>query len=131
MMEMGGLMAENRQYTALEWVIKEIKVSLQESKRVLELYANDFQDITQLRFCLTLIHQVRGSLRMAGFHGAAMLAEEMENLTQALLNDRVRSPREALEVLATAILQLPDYLEQVQQTKQDYGPSHKETRRRL
>ncbi len=113
-------MADNRQYTALEWVVKEIKETLQESQRVLEHYASDPQDVTQLRFCQTLIHQVYGSLRMVGFHGAAMLAEEMETLAHSLLDRTVRDHSEAMEVLMRAILQLPDYLERVQQTKRDY-----------
>ncbi len=113
-------MADNRQYTALEWVVKEIKETLQESQRVLEHYAGDPQDVTQLRFCQTLIHQVYGSLRMVGFHGAAMLAEEMETLAHSLLDRSVRDHTEAMEVLMRAILQLPDYLERVQQTKRDY-----------
>ncbi len=113
-------MADNRQYTALEWVVKEINETLQESQRVLESYANDPQDVTQLRFCQTLIHQVYGSLRMVGFHGAAMLAEEVEELSQALLDKKIAKPREGMEVLMRAILQLPDYLEKIQRTKRDY-----------
>jgi chemosensory pili system protein ChpA (sensor histidine kinase/response regulator) len=113
-------MADNRQYTALEWVVREIRETLQESQRVLESYASDPQDLTQLRFCQTLIHQVYGSLCMVGFHGAAMLAEEMEALTQAMLSNEVRVQPESLEVLMRGIIQLPDYLEQVQQTRRDY-----------
>jgi chemosensory pili system protein ChpA (sensor histidine kinase/response regulator) len=113
-------MADNRQYTALEWVVKEINETLQESQRVLENYASDPQDITQLRFCQTLIHQVYGSLRMVGFHGAAMLAEEIEELSQALLDNKISKPNEGLEVLMRAILQLPHYLEKIQHTKRDY-----------
>ena len=113
-------MADNRQYTALEWVVKEINETLQESQRVLESYASDPQDVTQLRFCQTLIHQVYGSLKMVGFHGAAMLAEEIEELTQALLDNKISKPNEGLEVLMRAILQLPLYLEKIQHTKRDY-----------
>lgn len=113
-------MADNRQYTALEWVVKEIKETLSEAQRVLESYSLDSQDVTQLRFCQTLIHQVYGSLQMVGFHGAAMLAEEMEALSLALFENSVREKDEALEVLMRAILQLPDYLERVQETKRDY-----------
>lgn len=113
-------MADNRQYTALEWVVKEINETLQESQRVLESYASDPQDVTQLRFCQTLIHQVYGSLRMVGFHGAAMLAEEIEELSQALLDNKIAKPNEGLEVLMRAILQLPHYLEKIQRTKRDY-----------
>jgi chemosensory pili system protein ChpA (sensor histidine kinase/response regulator) len=113
-------MADNRQYTALEWVIKEINETLQESQRVLERYADDPQDVTQLRFCQTLIHQVYGSLHMVGFHGAAMLAEEMESLVLSLLESKNIDFNAALETLMRSIIQLPNYLEQVQQTKRDY-----------
>jgi chemosensory pili system protein ChpA (sensor histidine kinase/response regulator) len=105
-------MADNRQYTALEWVVKEINETLQESQRVLESYASDPQDVTQLRFCQTLIHQVYGSLKMVGFHGAAMLAEEIEELSQALLENKISKPNEGLEVLMRAILQLPHIVTQ-------------------
>jgi len=57
---------------------------------------------------------------MVGFHGAAMLAEEIEELSQALLDKKVSKPREAMEVLMGAILQLPNYLEKIQRTKRDY-----------
>ncbi|MFT7222787.1 MAG: chemosensory pili system protein ChpA (sensor histidine kinase/response regulator) [Cellvibrionaceae bacterium] len=113
-------MVINRQYTALEWVIKEISDSLRDCQRILKNYASDPEDLTQLHFCKTLIHQVDGSLRMLGFHGAAMLTEEMEALTQALLEKNVRDHKEALEVLEAALRHSPEYLEQVQQTKQDY-----------
>lgn len=113
-------MADNRQYTALEWVVRNINETLQESQRVLENYANDPQDVTQLRLCQGLIHQVYGSLEMVGFHGAAMLAEEIEELCQALLDNKINKPTEGLEVLTQAIVQLPHYLEKIQQTQRDY-----------
>lgn len=113
-------MADNRQYTALEWVVKEIKVTLQEVQQVLERYVSNPEDITQLRFCQTLLHQVYGSLHMVGFHGAALVAEEMETLTQSLLNQSVENRKEAIDVLVDSVLQLPNYLEQVQEVKQDY-----------
>ena len=31
-----------------------------------------------MRFCLTYLHQVQGTLQMVEFYGAALLAEEME-----------------------------------------------------
>jgi len=112
-------MTDNRQYAALEWVVDEIKQTLTQARQALEAYVEDPQDATQLRFCLTYIHQVYGSLHMVEFHGAAMLAEEMEALAKAYSEKQVTNSAEAQDVLMRSILQLPAYLEQVQQTKQD------------
>ncbi|MFT7490763.1 MAG: chemosensory pili system protein ChpA (sensor histidine kinase/response regulator) [Pseudohongiellaceae bacterium] len=116
-------MADNRQYTALEWVVRDINETLQESQRVLENYASDPREVTQLRLCQGLVHQVYGSLEMVGFHGAAMIAEEIEELCQALLDNKINKPTEGLEVLTQAIVQLPPYLEKIQRTQRDYPTS--------
>ena len=111
---------DNRQYTALEWVLDEIVATLKDAEKVLSLYEKNPRDVTQLRFCLTHIHQVYGSLHMIGFHGAALLAEEMEVLTKALLDNSVESGEEAHDVLLRAIQTVPAYLKRVQETKRDY-----------
>ena len=54
-------MEEKRDLTALDWVLGEISESLNQSRQALEAYMGDVQDITQLRFCLTHLHQVYGS----------------------------------------------------------------------
>lgn len=113
-------MADNRQYTALEWVLKEIKETLGESQEALDRFAVDKNDITQLRFCQTLIHQVFGSLHMVGFHGASMIAEEMELLSQSMLDNDVIDEAAAQTILKQAIKELPDYLDRVQKSKSDY-----------
>src|SRR5690625_2120991 len=56
---------------------------------------------------------------MVEFHGAAMMAEEMESLTQAMIEGRVASDAEAQEVLMRAILQFPIYLEKVKTNRRD------------
>src|SRR5690606_9729872 len=74
---------------------------------------------TRMRFCLTYVHQVQGTLQMVEFYGAALLAEEMEQLARALLDERVASQTEALEVLMQAILQMPTYLDRIQSARRD------------
>lgn len=113
-------MGENRNYAALDWVIGEIGETLTQARQALEAYVEDQNDSTRIRFCLTHIHQVHGSLQMVEFFGAALLAEEMENLAQALMNNTVNNETEAQEVLMRAILQLPVYLEQVKHTRRDH-----------
>ncbi|MEX1032823.1 MAG: Hpt domain-containing protein [Cellvibrionaceae bacterium] len=112
-------MGDNRSYAALEWVVGEIGETLKQARQALEAYVDNTEDTTRIRFCLTHIHQVHGSLQMVEFYGAALLAEEMENLAQALMNKSVRNETEAQEVLMRAILQLPVYLDQVKSARKD------------
>src|SRR3990167_5196946 len=72
-----------------------------------------------MRFCQTYVHQVLGTLQMVEFFGAALLAEEMEQLAGALIDGRVTNQGEALEVLMQSILQLPVYLDRIQTARRD------------
>ncbi len=112
-------MGDNRSYAALDWVIGEIGETLKQARQSLEAYVENTDDTTRIRFCLTHIHQVHGSLQMVEFYGAALLAEEMEHLAQALMNKSVRNESEAQEVLMRAILQMPIYLDQVKNHRKD------------
>lgn len=112
-------MSDSRNFAALDWVVHEIVETLRQAREALEAYVGDPKDEARLRFCLTHIHQVHGSLQMVEFYGAAMMAEEMESLTQAMLEGRVASSEEAQEVLMRAILQFPIYLEKVKSTRRD------------
>ena len=71
-------------------------------------------------FCLTHIHQVHGSLQMVEFYGAALMAEEMEHLAEAMMNENVNNIAEAQEVLMRAILQFPLYLDKVKSSRRDH-----------
>ncbi len=112
-------MADKRNFAALDWVITEIDDTLKDARQALEAYVEDPKDSTRIRFCLTHIHQVHGSLQMVEFHGASLLAEEMEHLSQALMEGKVTSTPEAQEVLMRSLLQLPNYLEHAKAQKED------------
>lgn len=106
-------MGDRHDYVALDWVKGEIEEVLKQAQYELEAYVETPDDTARMKFCLTYLHQVRGTLQMVEFYGAALLAEEMEAVAQAMLNDNVSNPAEAREVLMQAILQLPNYLEHV------------------
>ena len=112
-------MAESHDYQALEWVKGEIEETLKQAQQSLEAYVENTEDSTRMRFCLTHLHQVYGTLQMVEFYGAALLAEEMENLAQALLNGTVTHVADSQEVLMRAMLQLPAYLDRVKAGKRD------------
>ena len=112
-------MGDRHDYVALEWVKGEIAETLKQARQALEAYVESPADPTQMGFCLTYVHQVHGTLQMVEFFGAALLAEEMEQLARALLEERVANRTESLEVLMQSILQLPAYLDRIQSARRD------------
>lgn len=106
---MGG----RHDYVALDWVKGEIEEVLKQAQYELEAYVESPDDTARMKFCLTYLHQVRGTLQMVEFYGAAMLAEEMEGVAQAMIDDSISDAAEAREVLMQAILQLPNYLDHI------------------
>lgn len=112
-------MFENTEYSALNWVKGEIEETLRQARLALESYVDNPRDVTQLRFCVTYLHQVRGTLQMIELYGAALLCEEMEYLAQALMQNQIANRDDGYETLLRAILQLPTYLDRVKAGHRD------------
>jgi len=106
-------------YTTLKWVKDEIQESLNQTRQALEAYVDNPNDSTQIRFCATYLHQIYGTLQMVEIYGGALLAEEMELLANAISQGKVSRKDDAYEVLMRAILQLPAYLEHLENGQQD------------
>lgn len=113
-------MGNHHDSIALDWVRGEIQDTLTQGQHALEAYVENREDTARLRFCLNYLHQVHGTLQMVELYGAALLTEEMEKLTQAVLDNRVTSVDEAVNVLMQAILQLPQYLEHLGSSQDDF-----------
>ena len=112
-------MGDNHSFLALDWVKGEIEETLKQARQALEASVENPEDATRMRFCLAYLHQVHGTLQMVEFYGAALLAEEMEKLCLALINNQVARVGDGQEVLMRAILQLPPYLERVKASRRD------------
>ena len=112
-------MGDRHDYVALEWVKGEIAETLKVAHQAIVTLLDDPQATHALSECLACIHQVRGSLQMVEFYGAALFAEEMEQLTSALLHNRVGHRDEAIHLLLQALGQLPIYLDRVQGARRD------------
>ncbi|HWH86747.1 MAG TPA: Hpt domain-containing protein [Pseudomonas sp.] len=112
-------MGDRHDYVALEWVKGEIAETLRLAHQAIEAVLDDPQAFPGLDECLAYIHQVHGSLQMVEFYGAALLAEEMEHLVQALQHERVPHRDEALHLMLQALGQLPAYLDRVQSARRD------------
>ncbi|MCD8521819.1 MAG: Hpt domain-containing protein [Saccharospirillaceae bacterium] len=109
----------SQDYIALEWVKGEIEETLQQAQQALEAYVENPQDNSRLKFCLSYLHQIHGTLQMVEFYGAALLAEEMEAVASALAESSLSNERDGLEILMQAIIQLPHYLEHVKVGRRD------------
>ena len=71
----------------LGWVRNEIDETLKQARLALESFLESPSDDTRLRFCITHLHQVVGTLLMVELDGAARLAKEAESLAEAMLAD--------------------------------------------
>ncbi len=107
-------MTEDIDHSTLNWVKAELDETLKQAGQALESYTKDSNDLTQMRFCATYLHQVYAILQMLELFGAGMLAEEMEKTARVLLDGKISKRDEAYEILMTSILQLSDYLEKIQ-----------------
>ncbi|WLH00905.1 Hpt domain-containing protein [Pseudomonas beijingensis] len=112
-------MGDRHDYVALEWVKGEIAETLKQAHLALNRLVDDPQASDALGQCLACIHQVHGGLQMVEFYGAALLAEEMEQLCAALQDNRVTHRDEAISLLSQALGQLPIYLDRIQGARRD------------
>ncbi|MCL6705087.1 Hpt domain-containing protein [Pseudomonas sp. T1.Ur] len=112
-------MGDRHDYVALEWVRGEIAETLKQAHLALNRLVDDPQAADALGQCLACIHQVHGGLQMVEFYGAALLAEEMEQLCIALQDNRIGHRDEAISLLRQALGQLPTYLERVHGARRD------------
>lgn len=110
---------EGLDYSTLSWVKDEIGKSLEQTQLALERFAAHPEDNSQARYCVTYLHQVFGTLQMVEIFGAALLAEEMEKTARALLQDKSIHSEQTLDALMRAIIQLPAYLENLEQGHPD------------
>jgi len=110
---------DNNDFTTLTWVKPELDETLRQARNALQIYVEEGEDPGQLKDCASLLHQVQGTLRMVELYGAAMVAEEMEQLSKALIDGKVEKRDDAYGVLMQGIVQLPDYLERLQTGHRD------------
>ncbi|HEY4369777.1 MAG TPA: Hpt domain-containing protein [Steroidobacteraceae bacterium] len=107
-------MAEVHSQT-LHIVARELASELNEARAALETFGEQQENISLLRRCGEHLHSVHGALRVSEVYGAALLAEEMGQVTTYLVDNfaEKRHLAEGLDALMRAMVQLPTYLERV------------------
>src|SRR5437868_4806115 len=99
----------------LHIVARELASELNEARAALETFGDQQDNIALLRRCGEHLHSVHGALRVAEVYGAALLAEEMGQVSRYLVDNfaEKRHLAEGLDALMRAMVQLPTYLERV------------------
>lgn len=106
------------EYNSLSWVKKQLDGVLTEAQSNLNEYI-EHQDADALQQSIDHLKLVYGTLQMVEVYGAAMLAEEMQHTAIALQKGDVERVEDVFDVLMRAMLQLPDYLENIQAGSKD------------
>ena len=106
------------EYNSLSWVKAQLDDVLSDAQSNLNEYIENKTD-ENLENCIEHLQLIYGTLQMVEIYGAAMLAEEMQKTTAALLAGEVERAEDTYDVLMRAMLQLPDYLEGIQAGKKD------------
>lgn len=72
----------------LTWVKSEIDLALERAAQALDQFsagaASGAGDLTQIRYCLTHLHQVQGALTIVGLDGVTQFAEAAEAMLEAI-----------------------------------------------
>lgn len=106
-------------HAALGWVKPELDEILRQVRTEVEDFAEAPADAGRMRLCAGHLHQVQGTLRMVELHAPAMVAEELEQLAQAIGTGEVVDRDEACATLMRGSVLLPDYLERLQNGHRD------------
>src|SRR5579863_626225 len=100
---------------SFEHVGRELNVTLGEARTALETYVEQPENVSLLNRTAAELHQVQGVLKVLEIYGAALLAEEMEQVARYLAASagEQKNQAESLDALMRAMVQLPSYLERV------------------
>jgi chemosensory pili system protein ChpA (sensor histidine kinase/response regulator) len=99
---------------SFDLVNRELASTLDGARRELEDFVDGHSGKDALIRTADLLHLARGALKIVEIHGAALLAEEMEQTCRRLAEpgDHAKSDQ-CLEALTRAMVQLPAYLERL------------------
>lgn len=109
--------ASNQDFSGLRWIRAELDETLRQARLQLEDFAEGETDTLQQ--AVASLHHVYGALSVIQVYGGAMLAEELETLATAMDEGIVADVDQAAEVLMSGLVQLPAYLERLQNGEPD------------
>ncbi len=112
-------MTDLQDRSALAWIRADLDAVIGQARDALGGYAEGSGAPALIAVCVERLHQVWATLQLIELFGASMLTEEMELVARRLQQGDLRQPREAAEALMIALIQLPAYLEKLQEGGRD------------
>jgi chemosensory pili system protein ChpA (sensor histidine kinase/response regulator) len=99
----------------LDLIGRELNATLADARAPLEAFIEQPENYSLLERSAAELHRVQGVLRVLEIYGAALLAEEMEQVARYIIDsaEERKSPAESLDALLRAMVQLPSYLDRV------------------
>ncbi|MEZ5459130.1 MAG: Hpt domain-containing protein [Steroidobacteraceae bacterium] len=99
----------------LDLIGRELNATLADARTPLEAFIEQPDNYSLLERSAAELHRVQGVLRVLEIYGAALLAEEMEQVARYIIESAQerKSPAESLDALLRAMVQLPSYLDRV------------------
>ncbi|MEM7401492.1 MAG: response regulator [Pseudomonadota bacterium] len=104
---------------AVKKVKHEVDTIIEEARIKLEEYVEDESELSLLAEVSNALVQVERTLQLVQINGAAVLAREMCDVVEGLMNEKIAQKDKAQECLSRGILQMSDYLEYVQAGNKD------------
>ena len=104
---------------AVKRVRHEVDTIIEEARAKLEEYVENESEISLLKEVSSSLVQVERTLQLVQINGAAVLAREMCDVVDGLIDDSIKQQDKAQECLSRGILQMSDYLEYVQAGNKD------------
>src|SRR5574337_1387614 len=106
-------------FTMLQWVKPQLDEALFAAREALEEFVERPGDGRTMRSCAEHLRQVHGTLQMVELQGAALIADELSQLADALRQQATTGAEEASAVMMRGLMQLPDYLERLSSGQRD------------
>ena len=104
---------------AVKKVKHEVDVIIEEARTKLEEFIEEGSNLELLAEVSNSLAQVERTLQLVQINGAAVLAREMFEVVDSLINEAITQKDKAHECLSRGILQMSDYLEYVQAGNKD------------
>lgn len=98
-------------YATLSWVKPAIDDTLKLTRQSLEQFVENPDDTGPLQEAASWLHEIHGALTLLEIESAVLLLREMEEVTQALLANKIPDKGAAYDSLMRGVLQLPNYLD--------------------
>ena len=104
---------------AVRKVKHEVDAIIEHARAKLSEYVEDESETSLLAEVQNSLVQVEKTLQLVQINGAAVLAREMCDVVDGLINESIKQKDKAQECLSRGILQISDYLEYVQAGNKD------------